>query len=351
MGIRNRICSAIHLVGILILACFLSLILPDTLRAEITGTCVNCHTMHNSQGGSPMAMDDSGNPTATPHDALLIYSCLSCHTDSGSGTIVSSTPIINNLISPTNPLAGGNLYYIGAVNQVNGHNVAGVDSGDTTHGNTPPGGSALGQQLRCAGTDGCHGHNGKQGSDTPVSNQILAIKGGHHGDDTPPITGSLTDVADNYRLLLGITGKEDPSSPFWEQDNSTSSHNEYRGDSGFGVPDTISFLCGECHGNFHSVSGVGSGSPWLRHPTDYVLPATGEYASYTNYSMTAPVARPNPDSVGDTTQAYPGTDTLMCLSCHRAHASPYYKAVRWDYKSSTLTTAISGCNVCHTSKN
>ncbi|MBI4843227.1 MAG: hypothetical protein HY809_02740 [Nitrospirae bacterium] len=96
---------------------------------------------------------------------------------------------------------------------------------------------------------------------------------------------------------------------------------------------------------------MGSASPWLRHPTDMVLPASGEYNSYTNYDLLAPVARADPDSVADTTRAYPGTDIVMCLSCHRAHASPYYKMLRWDYKSTVLSTALSGCNVCHTSKN
>jgi predicted CXXCH cytochrome family protein len=40
----------------------------------------------------------------------------------------------------------------------------------------------------------------------------------------------------------------------------------------------------------------------------------------------------------------------MCLSCHGAHATDYYKILRWDYRSSVLSTAISGCIVCHTSK-
>ncbi|NOZ26181.1 MAG: cytochrome c3 family protein, partial [Nitrospirae bacterium] len=46
-----------------------------------------------------------------------------------------------------------------------------------------------------------------------------------------------------------------------------------------------------------------------------------------------------------------GTDRVICLSCHRAHGSPYFKMLRWDYRSTTLATALSGCNACHTSKN
>ncbi len=30
--------------------------------AAVSGMCSNCHTMHNSQGGSPMAYDGTGGP-------------------------------------------------------------------------------------------------------------------------------------------------------------------------------------------------------------------------------------------------------------------------------------------------
>ncbi len=186
-----------------------------------------------------------------------------------------------------------------------------------------------------------------------MDDQSGAMKGAHHGNDTPPLTGSLTDVSKNYRFLLGIKGKEDSD---WEYDNVNTSHNEYQGSTS-SATNTISYLCGECHGKFHTwiggASEVGTATPWLRHPTDILLPsdASKEYRNYTSYSMVAPVARPDPDNVANTTVVTPGTDIIMCLSCHRAHASPYFKMMRWDYKSSTLSTALSGCNVCHTSKN
>ncbi|MBW2664372.1 MAG: hypothetical protein JRD93_20945, partial [Deltaproteobacteria bacterium] len=97
----------------------------------------------------------------------------------------------------------------------------------------------------------------------------------------------------------------------------------------------------------HSAGGVNSASPWLRHPTDYTLPGgTTEYAGYTTYSMLAPVARPNLSALPATPDIVrPGTDVIMCLSCHRAHGSPNYKMIRWDNQAN-----MSGCVVCHTSK-
>ena len=100
---------------------------------------------------------------------------------------------------------------------------------------------------------------------------------------------------------------------------------------------TISGFCGTCHGYFHLIEGIGgdTSSPFVRHPTDIVLPISGEYGSYnpnsgTNeYSVEAPVARTTvPSSISNTVT--PGTDVIMCLSCHKAHASDYPDILRWD---------------------
>jgi len=315
--------------------------------------------MHNSQGGQPMAYDFDGtsfSKTDIPKSSLLIYDCLGCHSATNGSTwqdSVTKAPIVFNTTEPTygdNGLAGGNYYYVSTTVDNTGHNILSTNP-DGTLGNTPPGGTALTDQLRCAGTWGCHGHNGRQIGDTAVDNETQAIKGAHHGNDAPPLEGDLTNVARNYRFLLGIKGKEDTD---WEQDNINTSHNEYKGSTS-SATDTISYLCAECHGKFHTWVGgpseVGIASPWLRHPTDAELKSTGEYSFYTTYSMIAPVARPEDDYSGDSAIVRPGIDIIMCLSCHRVHASPYFKMMRWDYKSTNLSTALKGCNVCHTSKN
>ena len=123
--------------------------------------------------------------------------------------------------------------------------------------------------------------------------------------------------------------------------------------------DTISEFCAECHGYFHASDEINdqpppSGSPWKRHPTDVSLPASGEYASYTAYSIEAPVARVNiPGSPSGTVD--PGgeiDDIVMCLSCHRAHASEYPDILRWDYSDMDAGGGGSGgCFTCHTQKN
>ncbi len=336
-----------YLSGFFILLLLLTAAGASTAAVKSGYHCSDCHTMHNSQDGRPVATELNTSTytfetDATPNQFLLVSDCTGCHTSSsGSSTIVKDTPIVFNTITPVDPLAGGNYYYVRS-DDSRGHNPAGITSRDSVLGLTPPGGNTMAAQLRCAGQYGCHG-------DRSTGSDYTALKGAHHADDSGGVDGSSVGLS--YRFLNGVVGKEDPD---WEQDNINTSHNEYKGSTGPSA-DTISYLCSRCHGDFHTwtggVSAVGTASPWLRHPTDITLKASGEYANYTTYSMTAPVARPDPGNVPDTTRVRPGTDIVMCLSCHRAHASPYYKILRWDYKSPTLSTALSGCNVCHTSKN
>jgi hypothetical protein len=303
--------------------------------------------MHNSQDDSPMAYKLNSTltgfePSTTQNKILLISDCIGCHTSITSSTIVDGTPIVFNTDAMNDPLAGGNFKHV-RTDDMFGHNVSGIKAQDTNLGLVPPGGPALSSQLTCAGELGCHGDR-NAGND-----EYAAMQGSHHEDDTGGITGASVGLS--YRFLNGILGDEDSD---WEQDNTNTSHNEYKGSTD-SATDTISYLCSECHGNFHTWTGgpaeVGTASPWLRHPTDIVLSGAGEYASYINYSMVAPLARPDPGTVPDTTKVTPGTDIVMCLSCHRAHATSYFKVLRWDYKNTDLSTALSGCNVCHTSKN
>jgi len=281
-------------------------------------------------------------PVSGPYGSLLrANGCIGCHASTVAGTWqgVGDAPIVFNTSAPTygaNGLAAGNFYYV-VNNENRGHNVTDITNYDTVFngkyipGSTTTYGASV--QVTCAGEIGCHGDR------TSGNDELAGISGAHHTDDSGGITGGSVGLS--YRFLNGILGTEDSD---WEQDDTNTSHNEYKGGSGFPATETISSLCGQCHGDFHSSAGVGSTSPWLRHPTDKVLNSSGEYASYTTYSMTAPVARPTPGVSSNTVT--PGTDIIMCLSCHRAHGSPNYKMIRWDNQAN-----MEGCVVCHTSKN
>jgi len=355
------------LIAVLALGLFLlpGLGVPPACARITSHVCYDCHTMHNSEGGQPQARmlvagqlvyATVGNPALTRGD------CGACHTNASSGqTIIptsgGNTPIVFNTVAPSRDdmLAGGNFHWTARAGQSNdddgttlpafdnrrrGHTLESV-SGLTDM--LPPGSStSFSRPLTCSGSHGCHG-------DPLVGDEYGSMRGTHHGDDG---TVDGTTIPKSYRFLMGVKGVEDPT---WERDATTSAHNEYAGGTG---GDSISSLCGRCHGIFHDPARFGSSSPWQMHPTDVVLPSGNpsqvEYAGYTTYNPLTPVGRP-PADLGTVNHAVvrPGQDYVICLSCHRAHGSPYWKGLRWNYRAnyqSAYPGEVGGCATCHTHK-
>jgi hypothetical protein len=225
--------------------------------------------------------------------------------------------------------------------------------------------------LTCAGYVGCHGSRYDDGKHT---RGIPRIKGAHHKNvDGKCNNAPNTAIASNsYRFLVGVEGLENTGT-YKYQNYNADNHNEYfgtsaslaldptcsggptdchGGTSGVYSPDgSISTFCATCHGNFHNPSNVGISSPFVRHPTDIILPNSGEYTAYTTYSVEAPVARTTvPEAPSNVVQ--PGIDVVMCLSCHSAHATPYADILRWNYEGMVAGGSGSGgCFTCHTQKN
>ena len=341
-------------------------------HAKVSGECSNCHTMHNSQAGASMATYGVSQWGDTaPFEALTRGTCLGCHGQGGTDHIKSIGNIPQVYHTGSTDLAGGNFYHILKTggSDTFGHNVADIDNVEGNSSMFPPPGDQYSQNgitsstFTCAGQYGCHGNRS-------ATSSFTAMKGAHHTDDTI-IDGSSTGTS--YRFLKGVLGLENPTTA-WRNVDATD-HNEYKGVNGPGADtgsatspanETISGFCEECHGYYHGTSTTegqeetGSSSPWLRHPTDIVLPSTSskEYQYYNggtggtaaaDYSILAPLARPNLATIISTSKINPGTDIIMCLSCHGAHATNFYKLMRWDYKN--WPPGTNGCNVCHTSKN
>jgi hypothetical protein len=244
-------------------------------------------------------------------------------------------------------LAAGNFYYVSdAINPDyrNGHNVEGISRLEDPLMNVPPGflpnvripggtGPNLwpqGQQLTCAGTWGCHG-------DRTIEDPFKSIAGAHHEDDRV-LDG--TTVGKSYRFLFGITGKEHKD---WEYQATIDNHNGYKGDINHQTADTISYLCGECHAKFHPNPFLGGSVEvgeayyitWVRHPSDLAFSAItspfagSEYQNFVRYSLEVPVGYDKPTGGEEFVDQ---NSIVLCLSCHRAHASPYPDALRWDYE-------------------
>lgn len=355
--------------------------------ASVTGSCANCHTMHNSQdavnvvhaGETPGSHASwsggglvGGNNTSA-QETLLVSDCVGCHSSSSSETIVtigsSRIPIVNNMVAPGNPLAGGNFYFVVKNGDGYGHNVRGISDADATLAYGP------GQLIGCA--DSCHetltltdaatvplmdgGHkNGCQGCHQSVK---------HHGKS---VAGQPPTVDDGwYRFLSapsghlgyggGVYGIEEPD---WEQNPTSSSHNTYYGGNNSVLqeePQSIGRFCAGCHYAFHSpgepfalVDNGGGANPWLRHPANVAIPNTDEYTSYVEYDPMIPVGRPEMADIAsvDPTVVRPEKDKVICLSCHRAHGSPYPDMLRWDYETcrAGVPDASCGCYTCHSTK-
>ena len=363
------------------------LLFTGVAGAKVSGPCVDCHSMHWSQTPWPTGWGNSSNG---PNEALLVNDCVGCH--SGASALKGTSNEIPVVLRTTEPdgtgpgksLAGGDFYWVAQGADTKGHNVDGVASVDGNLSYDPPGwdasataGNTFGQvtggnnpnwgsnQLTCAGMYGCHGKH------TETTN-AGAIRGAHHGDDSclhvPNVDESKQgqSVVTSYRWCGGIHGIED-SDWEWTASDGTTDHNQYKGVNGnnnYSDKTTISYLCAECHGVFHSDIG-GSSSPWLRHPTDFDMgSASGTEYQYYNggsgsnndYSVIAPVGSstigPNPLSTVNAGSA-DGTAIVLCVSCHRAHGTEYDDLLRWDYSAMIAgqsSTPNKGCFICHTTK-
>jgi len=333
-----------YIIGGLIISllCLVPVLSFGRIKDDIA--CGECHTMHNSQNMSSMT-------GGSAEQALLVSTCIGCHT--GTNAASSYVPYVYTTSEPTygltgtagghTTLAGGNFYWVQSADPDHnrmGHNVAGIADPDDELGNIPPGGTDIGGQLTCAGQYGCHG-------DRTKSSDLDALRpGSHHVEDDPTdSTYGGSDVPQSYRFLLGVKGFEDSD---WEFTVSDADHNQYNGatDGGAAATDTISYFCASCHGDFHNGD---TSSPFLRHPTDISLPTSGEHGAYTTYDPAVPVA-----STDITSQwsdiSDPDNRIVACISCHRAHGSPYDSILRWDYKS-WPNGGYNGCAVCHSYKN
>lgn len=381
----------------------LILVMLAVPAVAIDGVCSDCHTMHNSQGGASMNFDSVDSSKDIPNAGLTRRTCLGCHAQGGGEvlppTVAGGADQIPQVYhsNPTD-LAAGNFGWIdgtkpGGAGDGSGHNIValtGAEASMTTTGSfgmpVIPGGIVQtghndyiisgmgGGSLGCAGANGCHGYRGANPAVVPDG-----ITGAHHANSNGQLAAP-TDHADSYRFLAGVKGYEDSD---WEFTKAEGDHNEYYGtttpltlgcgtgatgchgsNGGFGggvqaTDGTMSQFCASCHGNFHTItngqsSGIGpdASSPFIRHPTDVLIPDATEYAAFTSYNLNVPVAR---TSVPATPLASvtPGSDVVMCLSCHRSHASEFPDMLRWDYANDCnagSANADCGCFSCHTSK-
>ena len=294
--------------------------------------CDGCHSMHNS-ADNPRAGSATSAMLMKGSDASS--TCLNCH--DGSGRYHINSAVGDNMnqggdffwVKP----AAAYAYYPGhgssdvvAVPDNHGHNVVAADfsmAADATN-TTAPGGSMTSNLLGCTS---CHDPHGQVAGGTAAGTAAISVSGSYGAAD--PTDGSIHG---NYRIL-GDAGFKNITAAA-----PVARANSYDGlsvDYGSGM----SSWCLSCHPNFNDSANM--------HPVNVTVP--GEYNSYvatgnytgdvtTAYDALVPFETGETDgsllkdvSTGiENTTGVDGSSQVMCLSCHRAHASAFDNALRWD---------------------
>ena len=336
--------------------------------------CGGCHTMHNSSAGIKVTTSNLMTSQAT--SSLLRGSdssstCLDCHEGAGlsgpTGYHVSTPGSeMTTGVPPKQLTPGGDFGWLkksyafsdhGTVienGSHHGHNIVAVDKGYTAATGTSPGGSYPASMLSCGS---CHDPHGKARRPStgsfaaPAMGQVNApIKSsGSYANSPIPASGEAVGV---YRLLAGrnyvsgpVTFQTYPIAVAPATYNQSEATAQVRVAYGASGTNTWGNWCATCHGRMHSKENY-------VHPVDQSLGSkiatnynayvkTGDLTgnSTTSYLSLVPFATNSGDfealaalaNNNNSNLSGPGAnDHVNCLTCHRAHASGWMNALRWN---------------------
>lgn len=371
----------IFIIGSLaILLCLTAVPAASARMSPGPGSCHVCHDMHGGGEGPGLLLEQyRGN-----------QGCINCHSSDTSSTTYILNPggdheitvpvvLYTGANAPSSYLAGGNFWWVKeglGGDDTKGHNVF-LDEPDDYLDNAP---GRLMYPQSCGINGACHHslHDVNEstwtGGGSQYYNNLVGrqgctkchmfddsqpeARGWHHLDDSDIVKDSREEgwfrfLGAAHASLEGVAGVSGIEDDDWESETVTD-HNEYLGSSEnqwhWGnfhfCGNTVNGFCTGCHNAIHVADPDPAGeNPWARHPPGLVIPGSGEFAAYTTYDPLVPVALPVlTGQDGTDTVITPGTDMVNCLSCHRAHGSPYPKLLRWDINKN------GGCIRCHTQK-
>jgi len=280
--------------------------------------CDGCHIMHNSEDGAIMI--EGAEPLLRASSATDV--CLMCH--SGQHGVFGHGPL-----NPPPEKGAGNFVFLleenindgadGLTNPIGGeaagHSIVSADYGlgPDNRWSYSPGGTYPTSQLGCTS---CHDPHGSSGfrmlhSTGPIQNGLFDFI-------YPAPTASGLDVSDPQAV------------------EANESHTAYI--------QGMTAWCANCHGFYHD---EGTGNTF-EHASDEVLGNNhaGRYNRYNGASNPnggfaidsyLPAVPFEDDKAATTSTAGPVTGArIMCLTCHRAHASSSPAAGRWDFNVQLL---------------
>lgn len=315
------------------------------------GRCEGCHTMHNTAQGVPL---NALSPWLIKAGDISSI-CLTCHAGPGGPDVPHVASQDGSAYTP-----GGDFYWLtkgfswtGGESPADrhGHNIMANDFGfsqDVLYGQAP-GGTYPSSALNCAS---CHDPHGKSG--TTTSGSLPVAGSGSYGGfpragtrlgtyrllgDNGYNGGSHTQgYVFNYNAPIAV---QNPLLPFHESDGS---HVDY----GSGMSE----WCANCHPSYlineHSAFEHPTGSnenlesEMVNNYNTYLR--TGDYSGNvaTAYLQFVPFERGTTDVslLDPTSRQGPGANAnVMCLTCHRAHASAFRAIGRWDFDAPLLAAS------------
>jgi len=316
--------------------------------------CEGCHSMHSPASSNFLMVGSDQSST-----------CLTCHDGPTlSGYHVSS----NAATTPANMTPGGDFswlkktYTAGSITEygrTHGHNIVAGDLGYVADDNnlTAPGGTFVSTQLGCTS---CHDPHGKYRrlQSGAIARAGAPIKASGSYDNVTANEPTATEAVGAYRLLagsgysttasgvIGYPGVPAAKAPgTYNRSEAAQQTRVAYGVSTAAGHTTWSNWCATCHPTMHSTgntvhpvdTALGSDTATLYN--QYVksgdmsgtiassFSSLAPFASNTgDYTALAGLAKNDGSALGG-----PGSgDQVMCLSCHRAHASGFVEMLRFD---------------------
>jgi len=335
------------------------------------GECTGCHSLHNPGGGgqnpSLLLSDD---PSST---------CLACHLQAGETApnghhVVTADADMPAGSPPAQLTPGGDFGWLKKNYQWNSTEIGGTgQSSGERHGHsivasvygfsadttlaTAPGGTYPAAELSCTSCHDPHGRYRRLANGSIQTSGQPVLNSGSYETSPDP----TADVAVGVYRLLGGKGYARPgmSETFTFDPPAAVSPADYNrsessSDTRVAYGSGMSEWCLNCHSNY-----TGSGnSPG--HPAGSLVKMTpGLVANYNAYiasgnltgTYSAAYTTMVPIEMGTTDYSIlkstasrdgskkAGSDTnsnVMCLTCHRAHASAWDQATRWNMKADFL---------------